>query len=62
MSARDPGARAKRIAMDRSDFAGAESLLAEEDVLTGALVRHRGRFALKRRDGPAAVQLFYIFY
>jgi Tetratricopeptide repeat len=60
LSASDPGARAKRIAiaiaMDRGDFAGAESLLAEGDGSTVDLARLRGQFALNRRDGPAAVR------
>jgi predicted Zn-dependent protease len=60
LSASDSSARAQRIAiaMDRGDFAGAESLLAEGDGSTVDLARLRGQFALKRRDGPAAVQYF----
>jgi predicted Zn-dependent protease len=62
LSPSDPGARTKRvlIAMDRGDFAAAESLLAEgrdDDPLLAPL---RGQLALRRRDGPAAVRYYRI--
>ncbi len=58
----DPRARTKRvlIAMDRGDFAAAESLLAEGPKDDPGLARLRGQLALRRRDGPAAVKQFRI--
>ena len=56
----DPDARAKRIAiaMDRGDYAAAESLLDEGDCQTAELARLRAQFALKRGDGRTAVRYF----
>jgi predicted Zn-dependent protease len=58
----DPGARTKRvlIAMDRGDFATAESLLTEGPEDDPGLARLRGQLALSRRDGSAAVRHFRI--
>ncbi len=62
LSPSDPGARTRRvlIAMDRGDFADAQSLLAarpeeDQDLL---LTQLRGQLALHRRDGPAAVEQY----
>jgi predicted Zn-dependent protease len=62
LSPSEPGVRTKRvlIAMDRGDFAAAESLLAqgqEDDPLLAPL---RGQMALRRRDGTAAVRYYRI--
>ena len=58
----DPRVRIRRvlIAMDRGDFAGAESLLAEGPRDDPQLARLRGQLALRRRDGAAAVEQFRI--
>ena len=54
--------RTKRvlIAMDRGDFAGAESLLADGPDDNPQLARLRGQLALRRRDGAAALEQFRI--
>lgn len=56
----DPEARAARarIAFDRGDIDGAEALLAEGPMEHAALARLRGRMALLKRDGQAAVRHF----
>lgn len=56
----DPDARAvrARIALDRGDDATAEELLAGGAPGHAELARMRGRLALARRDGPAAVKHF----
>ncbi len=58
----DPGARVERVslAMDRGDFAAAESLLASGPGDHPGLARLRGQLALRRRDGAAAVGQFRI--
>jgi tetratricopeptide (TPR) repeat protein len=58
----DPEARTIRvlIAMDRGDFAAAESLLADGPEDPPALARLRGQLALKRHDGPGALRHFRI--
>jgi len=58
----DSGARTKRvlIAMDRGDFAAAESILAEGQADDPNLAQLRGQLALRRRDGPAAVRYYRI--
>ena len=58
----DPEARAERVllAMDRGDFATAESLLAGGPDDHPGLARLRGQLALRRRDGAAAARQFRI--
>ncbi len=60
LPATDPDARAIRVrlALDRGDERLAESLLAVGADDHPELARLRGRLALVRRDGPAAVQHF----
>jgi tetratricopeptide (TPR) repeat protein len=62
LSLSDPRVRTKRvlIAMDRGDFAAAESLLAEGPEDDPGLARLRGQLALRRRDGHAAQRQFRI--
>jgi predicted Zn-dependent protease len=62
LSPSDPGVRTKRvlIAMDRGDFAAAESLLAQGREDDPLLAQLRGQLALRRRDGPAAVRNYRI--
>jgi predicted Zn-dependent protease len=48
------------IAMDRGDFAAAESLLFEGPEGDPVSARLRGQLALHRGDGPAAVRHFRI--
>ena len=62
LSPSDPGVRTKRvlIAMDRGDFAAAESTLAERREDDPLLAPLRGQLALQRRDGPAAVEYYRI--
>ncbi len=57
-----PGARTKRIllAMDRGDFATAESLLSQGPDDDPELAQLRGQLDLSRRDGQAAVRHFRI--
>jgi tetratricopeptide (TPR) repeat protein len=58
----DQEARAERIllAMDRGDFAAAESLLAGGPDDHPGLARLRGQLALRRRQGEAAARQFRI--
>jgi tetratricopeptide (TPR) repeat protein len=58
----DPDARAERVltAMDRGDFAVAESLLTGGPADHPALARLRGQLALRNRNGEAAVKHFRI--
>jgi tetratricopeptide (TPR) repeat protein len=58
----DPEARAARVllAMDRGDFATAESVLAGGPGDHPGLARLRGQLALRRRDGEAAARQFRI--
>ena len=62
LSPSDPGMRTKRvlIAMDRGDFATAESTLAERREDDRLLSPLRGHLAPQRRDGPAAVEYYRI--
>jgi len=62
MPSSDPGARTKRVllAIDRSDLAAAESLLAEGSDNDPELAKLRGQLALRRRDGSTAVRHFRI--
>jgi predicted Zn-dependent protease len=62
LSPSDPGVRTKRvlIAMDRGDFAAAESTLAERREDDRLLAPLRGHLALQRRDGPTAVEYYRI--
>jgi predicted Zn-dependent protease len=62
LSQSEPGARTKRalIAIDRGDFAAAESILAEGRDDDPLLAQLRGQLALRRRDGPAAVRYYRI--
>jgi tetratricopeptide (TPR) repeat protein len=56
----DPDARVVRAMtlLDRGDPAGAEALVTEGPVDHLGLIRLRGRFALARSDGPAAVEFY----
>jgi tetratricopeptide (TPR) repeat protein len=58
----DPEARVERVhlAMDRGDFAGAESLLAGGPEDHPGLTRLRGQLMLRRRDGETAARQFRI--
>jgi tetratricopeptide (TPR) repeat protein len=62
MSASDPLARAKRIAIaiDRGEFSVAESLLALGDGSSHELARLSGQLALKSGNGRAAVKFFRV--
>jgi len=62
LSPAEPGVRTKRvlIAMDRGDFAAAESVLAEGRESDPLLAQLRGQLALRRRDGPAAVRYYRV--
>ena len=58
----DPEARAERVmlAMDRGEFAAAESLLAGGPDRDPGLARLRGQLALRRRAGEDAARQFRI--
>lgn len=60
----DPDARVVRVrlALDRGDDRAAESLLLDGPADHPGLARLRGRVALARRDGPAAVRHFRAAY
>jgi len=64
LPASDPEARASRVrlALDRGDDLGAESLLKDGPEDNAELARLRGRLALAHRDGPAAVRHFRAAY
>ncbi|MCA1684710.1 MAG: tetratricopeptide repeat protein [Planctomycetia bacterium] len=64
LAASDPDARAvrARLALDRGDERAAEALLSEGPEDHPELARLRGRFAMARRDGPAAVKHFRAAY
>jgi Flp pilus assembly protein TadD len=51
-----------RIALDRGDLRAAEAIVAEGPTNHADLARLRGRLALARHDGPAALRHFRAAY
>ncbi len=51
-----------RVALDKGDAATAETLLEKGPLDHPELARFRGRIALSRRDGPAALKAYRLAY